>query len=151
MGVAEGAARNGTKCGYIRSIDDKCEGFGTFMQMCKPNEYLGKRVKLSAWIKTADVEGWAGLWMRVDGQDNEPSLAFDNMQDRPIEGTTDWKQYDVILDVAESATAIAFGVLVVGKGTAWLDDFHFEIVPDSVPSSAKSCLNEKATNLNFEG
>ena len=34
---------------------------------------------------------WAGLWMRVDkGKD---MVAFDNMQDRPIKGTTDWQRY----------------------------------------------------------
>jgi hypothetical protein len=34
--------------------------------------------------------------MRVDkGKD---MIAFDNMQDRPIEGTTDWQRYDAVLN-----------------------------------------------------
>jgi hypothetical protein len=58
---------------------------------------------------------WAGLWMRVDGQ--EPKmLAFDNMQGRPIQGTTAWKRYEVILDVDPQATAIAFGILWTRRG-----------------------------------
>ena len=46
-------------------------------------------------VKSQDVVGWAGLWMRVDqGKD---AVAFDNMQDRSIKGTTDWRHDDVIL------------------------------------------------------
>ena len=49
---------------------------------------VGKRVRLSGYIKTRDVsQGFAGLWLRVDGPSGP--LAFDNMQDRGVTGTTD--------------------------------------------------------------
>jgi hypothetical protein len=62
-------------------------------------------------------------------------LAFDNMQNRPIKGTTDWKQYESILDVPEEAANIAFGVLLSGAGKAWLNDVKFEIVGSQVPTT----------------
>ena len=55
-----------------------------------PDNYKGKSITLSGFIKTEDVsEGHAGLWMRID-----PSLGFDNMNDRGIVGTTDATRMD---------------------------------------------------------
>ena len=50
------------------------------------------------YVKSNEVEKYAGLWMRVDGQQNQV-LSFDNMQNRPFRETTDWKKYEVVLDV----------------------------------------------------
>ena len=107
------------------------EGFGTIMQDFVPTDYLGKRVRMSAWVKTAKVTGWAGLWMRVDGA-ADTSLAFDNMGQRPIRGTTDWTRYEVVLDVAPGAKNLAFGLLLNGPGQTWLNDLQFEMVESSV-------------------
>ena len=92
----------------------------------------GKRIRLSAWLKSSDVKDWAGLWMRVDGS-AQRSLAFDNMQNRPLKGTMDWARYDVVLDVPEQAVGVYFGVLVYGAGNLWLDDVQLGIVDQSVP------------------
>jgi beta-lactamase regulating signal transducer with metallopeptidase domain len=110
------------------------DGFGTIMQNYVPSEYLGRRVRLSAWVKTANVTGWAGLWMRVDGASNA-TLGFDNMGQRPIKGTTDWTRYEVVLDVASSARNLAFGLLLDGPGQAWLNDLQFEIVDSNVATT----------------
>ncbi|MCA9492492.1 MAG: hypothetical protein KC621_21310 [Myxococcales bacterium] len=48
-------------------------------------------------------------------------LSFDNMQERPIRGTQDWTRHEIVLDVPTGATNIAFGILVAGKGTVWID------------------------------
>jgi hypothetical protein len=78
--------------------------------------------------------------MRVDN--DLRMLAFDNMQDRPIKGTTDWKMYSVVLDVPPEATKISFGTNVIGKGQVWSDDFKLEIVDDSVASTNQTKLIE---------
>ena len=56
-----------------------------------------------------EVKGWAGLWMRVDGKE-KTGIAFDNMANRSIKGTTDWKTYEVVLDVPDDAEEIFFEV-----------------------------------------
>ena len=82
----------------------------------------GKHIRYSGYIRTENVDhGFAGLWWRVDGQPNSPPLAFDNMQDRGASGTTDWKRYEISLEVLANATNINFGVLHTGSGTAWFD------------------------------
>jgi len=124
------------------------KGFGTMMQSFEPGEYRGKRVRLSAFVKSKQIRGWAGLWMRVDGPEARP-LAFDNMQGRPIQGTSDWKRYDVVLDVDDTATGISFGVLLEGTGTLWLDEVKFQIVDASVPTTGVGS-KRKPENLDLE-
>jgi hypothetical protein len=155
MGLDDTEHRSGTKCGVIRSNISEASGFGTLMQMCDAGKFRGKRLKLSAWTKAKDVANWAGVWMRVDGPETESNastyLSFDNMQDRPITGTSDWTKHDIVLDVPDEGTDIAFGVLLNGIGNVWMDDFQFEVVDKSVPvTGGKSKMNAGPANLNFE-
>ena len=108
------------------------EGFGTLMQMFKGKAYLGKRVRLSAWVKAEKVEDWSGVWMRVDGP-NGKSTAFDNMQTHPIKGTLDWERYEVVLDMAPDSSALALGILLHGKGKVWMEEPVLEVVDAGVP------------------
>lgn len=147
MGIAPNEGRDGKNCATIQSKDKKIEGFGTLMQMISAEKYKGKRLKLSAYIKTQDVEKWCGLWMRGDGL-NKELLAFDNMGNRPIKGNTEWKIYEVILDIPESTHKIAFGTLLDGTGKVWIDDYNMEIVEKTVPTTGNYSNNPK--NLSFD-
>jgi hypothetical protein len=116
-----------------------------------PGKYLGKRVKMTGYMKSEEVNGWAGLWFRVDGKESGKSLAFDNMYDRKITGTTEWKQYEIVLDVPAEATRLAYGALLGGTGTVWFDDINFEIVTDKVHATNKDVNTPEApTNLGFD-
>ena len=129
---------------YVKSLDPKAtEGsFGGTMQMCRAESFRGKRLKFTGYVKTRDVFGTANLWFRVDDE-NGKILAFDNMQDRPIKGTTDWKEYSVVLDVPEKATALAYGMFISGAGMAWLNDVQLI----EVGSNVKSTNMENTFNL----
>jgi hypothetical protein len=123
--------------------------FGTVMSDDKatravPLAFLGKRVRLSGFVRADQVTGWAGLWMRVDGPggystNGRPAqvLAFDNMQNRPITGTTDWAQYQVVLDVAASAVNLAYGILLSAEGSTWLSGVNVEVVDATVPTTGR--------------
>lgn len=104
-----------------------------------PTNYEGKQITLSGYIKTENVEtGYAGLWMRID-----PQIAFDNMSQRGIIGTTDWKKYEVTLPMNPSKTdQIVFGGLLVGKGKMWLDDLSILIDGKDI-KEAKACERVK--------
>jgi erythromycin esterase-like protein len=102
--------------------------FGVATATFPLKEAAGKRVRFSGYIKTEQVtRGFAGLWWRVDGKEQGRSLAFDNMQDRGVKGTTDWERYAIELEVPEDATNINFGALFPGQGTAWFDHFAVEL------------------------
>jgi hypothetical protein len=138
--------------GYIKSKVSEVAGFGTLMQMFKANNYRNKRMRLSAMTKSEGIDHWAGLWMRVDGPERGKYLAFDNMQNRPIKGTTDWQKYMVVLDIPQESVHIAFGILLDGKGQIWFSNIEFEEVGTDVPVTSSDKNGEypdKPENLDF--
>ncbi len=148
-GIDPQAMYNGHASACLRSKEPvSAKFFGTLMQDFRADKYRGKRVRFSAFVKSEGIEGWAGLWMRVD-KGNEGGVAFDNMQDRPIKGTTGWQKYEVVLDVPQDATRISFGVLLAGPGTVWLNGVNFEVVGSGVPTTGKA-LSGDEPKLGFE-
>lgn len=150
MGMDQKTAHAGKASGYLRAKVAKPRDFGTLMQMCGAGEFPGQRVRMSAWVKSEQVTDWAGLWMRVDGTGPNQTLALDNMQSRPIKGTTGWSLYQIVLDVAPEAKDIAFGILLEGPGAVWIDEIKFEVVDQSVPTTEGNALAAAPRNLSFE-
>jgi hypothetical protein len=149
MGVDRTHRHENRAIGFVKGTASEFHGFGTLMQMAAPGEYRGKRVRLSAYVKSEKVQtGWAGLWFRVDGGDK--TLGFDNMQQRPLKGTTDWKRVEIVLDVPEDATGLAYGLLLDGDGEAWMDDLKFEVVKLDVTVTGSLLPSGPPRNLNFE-
>jgi hypothetical protein len=149
-GVDPGQAYQGHRSAYLKSKQLSVDGFGTLMQQFTAEQYLGKRVRLSGLVKSQEVAEWAGLWVRVD-KGKEMGVAFDNMQDRAIKGTTDWRRYEVVLDVPKDATGIALGILLTGAGEVWLNGARFEVVgPDvAVTVSNNAKTPDRPVNLDF--
>ncbi|MEQ3663632.1 MULTISPECIES: S41 family peptidase [unclassified Olleya] len=88
-----------------------------------PADFGGKKIKLTGYLKTENiVNGWAGLWMRID-----PDISIDNMESRKVQGTTDWKKHEVELKTNNNATSISFGGLIVGTGKIWVDNFKITV------------------------
>ena len=110
-------------------------GFVGVMQSFSADNYIGKRLRFSALVKSEGIEGgWGGLWMRVDDH-NDRNSAFDNMQDRRIDGDTDWTKYSIVLDVSENAKVVLFGTLMSGKGQLWIADLKLEPVGKEIPTT----------------
>jgi hypothetical protein len=149
-GLDPQASYHGLPSAYLKAKQSAMEGFGTLMQEFSAYHYAGKRVRLSASVKADEVGGWAGMWMRVDK--GSTAVGFDNMMERPIKGTTTWQNYEVILDVPQDATGIAFGILLNKSGSVWLNSVKFESVGLDVPTTAKAParLPEGPANLKFE-
>jgi len=89
--------------------------------------------------------------MRIDGSDQYKRLGFDNMQSRPIVGSTEWQKYDVVLDVPDESEAIAFGILLVGSDEVLIDDIRFdEVGEDIAVTNSFERLQIEPSNLDFE-
>ncbi len=147
IGIAEVQGRSGSVA-YLKSKSTKISGFGTIMQSFDSKKFNGKKVKLSAYIKSSKVEDWAGMWMRVDTEEKR-AVSFDNMQDRPIKGTTAWEKYEIILDVTPESYLISYGVLLSGTGQVFLDNFNFEVVNDEIEKTGRTIL-DAPSNTDFE-
>jgi hypothetical protein len=160
VGTDREVFHGGKASGYVEMKDVGEDDFGTLAQTFKADDYRGKRVRLSAWLKTRDVGGGAGLWMRVDSADK--TVAFDNMDKRRVKGSQEWAKYEIVLDVPAASQDVTFGLLLAGKGRAWVDDFKFEVVDDKVKSTnlleqeipiqraGDAQVPDKPVNLDFE-
>jgi len=129
----------GAKSAFIESnkANLSTQKFGTLMNAADVNKYRGKRIQFTVYIKTKDVTGKAGAWFRIDGHKGRSGkgkiLAFDNMHNRSIKGTTEWSEYSLVLDVPKRAMKMAFGVLLVGSGKVWFNELNFHIVSQDTP------------------
>ncbi len=114
------------KMGKNSVVMESTEGNNVFkaLEFKVPNNYEGKSILLKGSIKTEDVkDGYAGLWMRID-----PQIAFDNMGNRGVKGTTDWQDFEIKLPLKPEKTQnIVFGGILVGKGKMWLDNLQISI------------------------
>lgn len=153
IGIDRSVVHSGSASSFLNSNHGSPKTFGTLMQVCGAQEHVRKRVRLTAFVKAEGVVGRAGLWFRIDGKSNK-MLGFDNMKDRPIQGTSDWKSYSIVLDVPTDSINLAFGVLLSGAGKVWLDDLTFEEVGLDVPTTDLTNGREphgEPMNLDFEG
>lgn len=146
MGIDKNAGPDGKNCASIKSKIKKIDGFGTLMQSFNPDEYRGKKIKMTGMMKSADVKSWSGLWLRIDNLESKSIL--DNMMNRPVKGNTDWKKYEIVLSVPTHARKISFGALLNGTGQIWFDKIEFSAVHDSVPVTNPDPA--KPRNLDFD-
>lgn len=153
MGIDHKIVHQGKASGYLKSktVLDSTE-FATMMQTFKANQFVDKRIRLSCFICTENVDTYAGMWMRVDDT-MEDVLQFDNMSNRPIKGTTKWNHYSIILDVPPQSAVISFGIILSGQGIIWADQFTFEEVNKSIPTTNLEVYGElldEPVNLSFD-
>ena len=142
--------KTGTDGNGIAFLTSKADssglGFGTLMQQINAGEYQGMRVRFSATVRSENLTDRAGLWMRVD--EGTKVVAFDNMYNRAIKGTTGWTTYEVVLEVPPNATTISFGTLVESRGGVWIQHAQLEEVGRDVPTTGR-ILPMKPVNLDF--
>ncbi len=107
--------RTGPSCAVLT-------GAGSLIETMNAAAYMGKKVRLRAWVKlepsgSADV---AHMFMRDETRD--------------IHGT-DWTAYEITHFIDSSSAAISFGFSLAGAGKAWIDNVRFEVIPDEKPAS----------------
>ncbi len=118
--------------------------FANLMQSIDAKPYRGGRLRFRAAVRTAELvgDGRAQLWFRVDRPSPGGGTvigAFDNMDDRPIRNEQ-WKHYEIVGPIADDATGIRVGLLLLGTGKAWLDDATLEVVSEATPATGTNNL-----------
>jgi C-terminal processing protease CtpA/Prc len=134
--LTEEKPKSGKRAALLRSLPNpSADGppFGNLMQAFDATPFRGHRVRFRAAVRIEGSEPGAAraqLWMRVDRSENRMGF-FDNMGDRPIT-LGEWQYYEIVGDVEEDAVAINIGMLLIGKGKAWLDDVTLEEIGKTV-------------------
>ena len=125
--TVSGGAREGLQALHLfHKSGTSTIGWGTTMQSVDPTTYLGKKVRLTGWIKTdGKPESKASLWMRVD----RPAGTgfFDNAQSRAT-NASDWTPMVIEGMVDSDALSLNFGCLIWGTGHTWFDGLKLELV-----------------------
>jgi len=86
----------------------------------------GKHVTIAGYMRSEGIaDGYAGLWMNASGPTG--MLAFKNLEDKNITGTTPWTRYEISLDIPSNAARLSFGATQSGSGSAWLDSMEVKI------------------------
>jgi erythromycin esterase len=136
--IAAFAGRGSLRMRFVDSIG--AVGGPSFAVVSRPfplATVIGRRLRLSGYVRTEDVQnGYAGLWMRVDGPGGRVIL-LDNMHARGPRGTTPWTRYEIDMPVDSGATAVYFGALHPGRGTAWFDSLALQVVGPSMPRTVE--------------
>jgi RNA polymerase sigma factor (sigma-70 family) len=95
--------------------------------------WRGKRIEVSAYLRTQDVRDATGMNVAVMGPRNKVLSSGMNGGPLRMAGTHEWTRMASVLDVPADAQRITFGVGVWGPGRLWIDSFAMRAVPDTVP------------------
>ncbi len=108
-------------------IERDADSPGSFSVFTKglPLDFSGSTIELRGYIRTQDVTGFAGFWMRED-QDGD-RVELNNMQGRQLKGTNEWTEYSIMLPLHSGARKLYFGALMAGTGKAWFDDLQMSV------------------------
>lgn len=121
---------------WEKNHDDKLGTAPRLQQTLDATKYRGKRLRLSAFLKSKDVKERAFLAANVpnpweDLQDFATAKPF-------LEGTTDWRSYEIEFKVIAYAKQIEIRIELHGSGRVWVDDLRLEVLGDAgEPSGAE--------------
>ena len=133
---ADGTVRHGNGPSiWLSSLRADANAYGTLTHALDIAPFRGKRVRISGYLKTQDVKSMAGFWLRIEQAASKQPLAFDNMSDRPLAGSVDWRPFAIVLDVPQNASGAFFGLLLSGAGKVWADDVSIDTVDAGVATT----------------
>ncbi|MBO0790612.1 MAG: bifunctional nuclease family protein [Ktedonobacteraceae bacterium] len=106
-------------CVFLKAAVAQPYGAGTLQQSLMADDYRGQRIRLSASIKTVDVEVQASLFLFAEDRIGQT-----------IRGTSDWQHYEVILHIPKKSSIIDFGITLHGRGLVWLANVHLDLIEE---------------------
>ncbi|NUK05440.1 hypothetical protein HRW23_32590 [Streptomyces lunaelactis] len=141
--------QSGTASAFIRARPNPRD-FGSLVQSFRADDYAGKRVRLSAMMRTKDVTQHTAMWLRVDTE--EKQVAFENTQSesRRLSGTRGWVRSEIVIDVPPEGEKILLGAFLSGNGCVWIDSFTFEVVSDEVPLTKEPAQEPPTQPVNLD-
>lgn len=112
----------------VQSTTPEPAGMANLSQWFAADSVQGKRIRVSAKVRTSSLRGNAQMWVRADGI----SLTrLDNMHDRPVTTDLEWTSVESVLDIPPDAITVTVGFLLIGAGTLWIDDVAVETISQS--------------------
>ena len=126
MSWEDGISHTGEKCVSI-SNEHIYEGptFNNWAQNIEENMPIGRKIKLSGWIKTENVVGNSTLSIQCFGENY--TFLVDAIT-QPVSGTTSWNNYTTSVTIPEGTTMIYVRVGLEGTGQVGFDDLELRVI-----------------------
>jgi hypothetical protein len=125
---------NGKNAVTIKSLSTTVSSdASSIWQNSLPNNFIGKRVRMTAYLRCNDVKDTAGIWFNVL---NAPVQTLET-DGKYLTGTSNWKKIEIVLDIPKGASNLNYGAFLNGKGQIWFSDISFEVVDNSISSTSK--------------
>lgn len=126
-----GEKKSGTQSLRIHKFGP--EVYGSATQVVPAGAMAGKKVRLSAWVRTKDIPSGrevrgAGAALVLVAVQGSAILESEMMRGSKLRGTTPWTRHTIELAIPARATGVEVGAMLQGGGTAWIDDLELEIV-----------------------
>ena len=120
--VSGSACNGGQQCATVYSIREIPSMQTSFLyQVVDAAQYRGSRLTYHADVRADVAPGSvARLLVRVHRVDCSTSFR-DDMGDHPITASA-WSSYRIQVPIDPDARDIEFGIQLIGKGTAWIDN-----------------------------
>ena len=112
VGVDHQMVHGGKSSLFLRSLVPRPAGQIIVFQRFDARLYRGKRVRLSAFLRSEAALQRAVLGLNASGKVTRVELS----------GTTSWKKYQLVADVPAAAEWIQLLVTLEGSGTVWVSD-----------------------------
>lgn len=124
LGVDTSVFHGGVASGRITRTADSANEFSSLTQTL-PADVQGTRLTYKAWVRSENVEGNFGLWIRQDGRAGV--LDFVDNYDVGLSGDNEWIEVSVLATLLPGTRQIFFGVALSGSGDVWVDDVQLLI------------------------
>jgi hypothetical protein len=143
VGLDDQIRYNGRHSLFLNSVKAGGDTSAMIFQSFSARDYVGKRVRLSAMIRTQGTE-YATLGIRTYSGGDEFLPSY-----RLIKGTRSWTSQEVVLDIPRDAQLVEIVLMQFGIGTTWANGFDFRVVNRSIPLSDSLTDSKAPSNLDF--
>ena len=114
---------------YIKNRTTRAAGMAELVQDLDVSPYIGKRVRVSALLRSNVIDQVGGLLFGI----LHPGAVVGNRRNLTLHGTNEWSRHSVVFDVEDTATWLTIGFALSGPGAIWADSFSIEVVDASIP------------------
>jgi len=123
--------------GFVESHVQHPHSYAGLCQWLRADHYWGKRVRLTAFLKTENITRGACLFMHLDTR-----YGYRYWTSMPVlRGNNDWRQYSVVIDVPTEAQGLIYSGLLSGSGRLLMADVHIETVGKNIPLTQPPSLH----------
>ncbi|MBX9855332.1 MAG: hypothetical protein K2Y26_07395 [Gemmatimonadaceae bacterium] len=121
----------------LAAVADSSEGYGTWMNVLFASPYVGKRVRISVYTRTAGATRRADVWARVQARESPADGVGLVGKNVALPASSDWRRTEIVFDVPRDAVWVHYGVGLAGAGQLWMDRATIEVVGRDVPLTAE--------------